>query len=136
MDDKKEYYWSGSYVTIWGEVKDRPDMVIVTDGNDYGELTVVARKELTPKEESYRYKQEQKRADELRLITQKAQENFDTLVEKIVDKALISLSSRMKFNVLFGDSSNVSWAVLVSDELKKMVKEKAPEIVKGKEDPF
>lgn len=122
----KEYYLSGDYVTIWGEVKDKPDMVIVSDGSDYGELIVARRANLIPKEESYRYKKEQERAEELRLITAKAQENFDKLVDDVVDDAIRTLNSRMKFNALFGSdtsSGTAAWAMTVIEALEKIIKD-------------
>lgn len=135
--DKQEYYYNGSYVTIFAEVADHPDMVIVTDGNDYGELNVVRKDQLQKKEESYTFKQAQKRADELRLITQKAQENLDKITEKLVDKAIISLASRIKFNVAFGQGGSAApYALMLSQELEKMIKKEAPKVIAEKEDVF
>src|SRR5574344_2187267 len=135
--DKQEYYYNGSYVTIFSEVTADPDLVVVTDGNDYGELLVVRKNSLKKKEDSYQYQQAQKRADELRLITQKAQENLDRLTEKLVDKAIISLASRIKFNVAFGEGGSAApYALMLSQELEKMIKDKAPEVIKSKETPF
>ena len=128
MSEPQEYYINGDYVTIWGEVKDKPDMVIVTTGDDYGALTVVRRKDLTPKEKSWTFQQAQKRADELRLITQKAEENFNKVVEKVIESACTTLSTRMKMNILFGQGGN-GWAVAVADELNKLVKKDAKEVV-------
>ena len=133
--DKQEYYYNGSYVTIFSEVTDHPDMVIVSDGGDYGELLVVRKDVLKKKEESYQYQQAQKHADELRLITQKAQENLDKLTDKLVDKAITALASRIKFNVAFGDGGSAApYALMLSQELGKMIKDKAPEVIKGQKD--
>lgn len=131
---RQEYLYNSEYVTIAHDVVGDPDLVVVV--TDREEYIVANKKNLQKKEDSWGYKRAQERADELRLITQKAEENLDKIVDKVVDKALIALSSRMKFNVLFGDNSNVGWASLVIDELKKLVKEKAPEVVKGDKDPF
>lgn len=139
MDKEQEYYYDGGYVTIWAEVKDKPDTVIVAEPGGYGDLHVTSRKSLVKKEDSYYFKKAQERADEIRLITAKAQEQLDKLTAKLVDKALIDLASRLKFNVLFGknvDGATAGWAVTISDELKKMVKEKAPEVIKDKKDIF
>lgn len=133
--DKQEYYYNGSYVTIFSEVTDHPDLVIVSDGGDYGELLVVRKDVLKKKEESYQYQQAQKHADELRLITQKAQENLDKLTDKLVDKAITALASRIKFNVAFGDGGSAApYALMLSQELGKMIKDKAPEVIKGQKD--
>ena len=135
--DKQEYYYNGGYVTIFSEVTDHPDLVIVSDGGDYGELLVVRKDVLKKKEESYQYQQAQKRADELRLITQKAQENLDKLTEKLVDKAIISLASRIKFNVAFGSGGSAApYALMLSQELEKMIKKEAPKVIAKKEDVF
>lgn len=135
--DKQEYYYNGSYVTIFSEVTDHPDLVIVSDGGDYGELLVVRKDVLKKKEESYQYQQAQKRADELRLITQKAQENLDKLTDKLVDKAIISLASRIKFNVAFGSGGSAApYALMLSQELEKMIKKDAPKVIAEKEDVF
>lgn len=136
MDKKQEYLHGNGYVTIFADVKDNDDFVIVeTDG---GVLEVARKNNLTKKEDSYNFKRAEERANELRLITQKAQENLDKLASKVVDKALLDLASRLKFNAMFGKDVNgaiVGWAVTISDELKKLVKEKAPEIIK-KDDIF
>lgn len=135
MDEQDYYHSSVGHCRIWGEVADKPDYVIVSENSDYGRLEAVRRKDLVKKEDTWEFQQAQKRADELRMITAKAQENFDKLVDKLVDKALLSLSSRIKFNVLFGKGgSGVAWAGMIVEELEKMVKEKAPEVAKGKEE--
>lgn len=136
MDKEQEYYYNSGYVTIWAEVEGKPDTVIVAEAGNYGDLHVADRKNLVKKEDSYQFKRAQERADELRLITQKAEENFDKLKDKLVDKALLALASRMKFNALFGAGGNVAWAGLVIEELEKLVKEKAEETIKDKKDPF
>lgn len=134
---KQEYLYNSEYVTIANDVTGEPELVVVV--NDHEELIVARRKNLQKKEDSWGYKRELERRDELRLVTAKAQENLDKLVDKVVDKALASLSSRMKMNVVFGKDIGNSggWALMISDELGKLIKEKAPEVVKGKEDfPF
>lgn len=140
MSDIQEYYHSSvGHCTIWGDVVDKPDWVIVSENSDYGTLTAVKRSELQKKEDTWEFKQAEKRRDEIRLMTAKAQEQLDKLTSKLVDKALIDLASRLKFNVLFGknvDGATAGWAVTISDELKKMVKEKAPEVIKDEKDIF
>lgn len=131
--NEQEYYYNSGYVTIWGEVKDKPDMVIVAETGD-GDLSVAKRENLVPKEESYMYKKAQERADELRAITARAEEHFDEVVEKVIDKATSALQMRMKMNAIFSKDigNNAGFAVAIADELKKLVKEKTPEIVKEK----
>jgi len=128
----QEYYYNGGYVVIVGGVEGEEDLVVVNESNSYGGMHVARRSELVKKEESYTFKQAEKRKKELEAITKKAQDNLDKLADKVVDKALISLSSRMKFNVAFGKdmSNSAGWALMVADELKKMVKEKTPEMMK------
>lgn len=124
IDKTKEYYYSGAYVTIVGEIEGQPDLIVVDEGGDYGSMIVARKKELTLKEESYTYKQAQARADELRLFTQKAEEDFEAIVEKVIKVACKALQARIKMNVLFGSaSSGNGWAVTVADELEKLIKE-------------
>lgn len=133
MKETQEYVVDGEYVTIWGEVKDKPELVIVKNGDDYGELKVVNRERLVKKEDSWQWKEAQKRADELRLVTQKAEENFNKITEKVIAAACKSLSTRIKMNVLFGKSSSGNgWAVAIADELEKLIKKEAPEVIKEK----
>lgn len=131
MAESNEFYYEGDYVYIWGEVTDKPEMVIVSDGSDYGELQVVRRDKLIKKEDSYQWKQKQQQADDLRLVTQKAEENFEKVTEKVIKAACGTLKTRMKMNILFGaGASGGGWAVAVADELDKLIKEDAKEIIK------
>lgn len=131
----KEYYYEGDYVYIWAEITGKPELVIVSDGSDYGELQVVRRDKLMPKEDSWKFQQAQKQADDLRLVTAKAEEQFEKITEKIIKAACSALSTRMKMNVLFGkDMTGNGWAVTIADELNKLVREKAPEVIKDEKD--
>lgn len=129
----QEYLYNQEYVTIYKEVD--KDFVIVQ--NDYREMKVAIKKELLKKEDSYYFKKAQERADEIRLITAKAEEKLDELADKLVDKAIITLSARMKLNVLFNkDLGNASgWAITVVNELEKLIKDKdkVQEVLKQKE---
>lgn len=138
MDKEQEYYYNGEYVTVYGEVTDHPEFVIVQERGGYGDLIVARKESLVKKEESYEWKQQQAKADELRKITAKAQENFDDLVEKLIKKATETLSSRMKFNAIFGNKAGnlAGWAVDIANELEKLVQEKAKDVVKDDKDPF
>lgn len=137
LDKTKEYYYSGSYVTIVGDVDGQPDLVVVDEGGDYGSMLVARRKELTPKEESWTFKKAQEHANEIRMITAKAQENLDEIADKIVDDALKKLASRIKFNVAFGEGGvHSAYALMLSDQLTKMIKEDGAKTIKAKEDPF
>lgn len=131
LDKTKEYYWNGGYVTIVGEIEGQPDLIAVDEGGDYGSMMVARKKDLTLKEESYTYKQAQARADELRLLTQKAEGNFEAIVEKVIKVACKALQARIKMNVLFGSaSSGNGWAVTIADELEKLIKEDAKDTIK------
>lgn len=133
---KQEYLYNSEYVTIAHDIVGDEDLVVVT--NDHGEYIVARKSSMQKKEDSYYFKKARERKVELESITKKAQDNLDKLADKLVDKALLDLASRLKFNVLFGkdvDGATAGWAVTISDELKKLVKDKAPDIIK-KEDPF
>lgn len=136
MDNQEYYHRSVGHCMIWGDVVDKPDHVIVSENSDYGQLIVVRRKDLQKKEDTWEFKQAQKRADELRLITAKAQEQFDKLSDRLVDDAIRALSSRMKFNIAFGQGGDAApYALMLSQKLEELIKEKAPEIINeaGKE---
>lgn len=131
--DEQEYYHSSvGYCMIWGDVVDKPEMVIVSENSDYGSITVVKRSELVKKEDTWEYKQAQKRKEEIEAITKKAEDNLNAIASKVVDRALRSLASRMKFNVAFSsDLGNAAgWAITISNELEKMIKEKAKDEMK------
>lgn len=131
IDKTKEYYWNGGYVTIVGEIEGQPDLIAVDEGGDYGSMMVARKKDLTLKEESYTYKQAQARADELRLITAKAEENFEAIYEKIISASCKALSARIKMNAFFGKSNDAdSWAVIIANELEKLIKQDAKDIIK------
>lgn len=138
MDKEQEYYYNGEYVVFYADVVDHPEFAIVQERGGDGEFTVVRKDSLVKKEDSYEWKQQQAKADELRKITAKAQENFDDLVEKLIKKATETLSSRMKFNAIFGNKAGnlAGWAVDIANELEKLVKEKAKDVVKDDKDPF
>lgn len=128
-----EYYSEGDFYIYIEDVPSMPEFAVVREGGDDGYITVVRKNNLIPKEESWQWQQKQKYADELRLVAAKAEENLDKLKDRLVDKALQALSSRMKFNALFGKGGNVAWAGLVIEELEKLVKEKADDVIKGKD---
>lgn len=131
FDKTKEYYYSGAYVTIVGDVEGKPNLIVVDGGGDYGTLTVVEKNKLIPKEESWTWQQAQKRADDIRLVTAKAEEQFEKITEKVIKAACSSLATRMKMNILFKEGmSGNGWAITVADELNKLVREEAPKIIK------
>ena len=129
------YVSSGDFFYYIEDVPHNPEFAICREsGDDYGYLTIVRKSDLKPREETWQWQQKQKYDDELRLLTSKSEENFDKLKDKLVDSALKSLASRLKFNALFGkDSSNMGWVGLVVDELNKLIKEKAEDTIKGKD---
>lgn len=132
-----EYYYDGDFYIYIEDVPSMPEFAIMREGGDDGHITVCRKSNLKLKEDSWQWQQKQKHADELRLITQKAQENLDKLTEKLVDKAIISLASRIKFNVAFGSGGSAApYALMLSQELEKMIKKEAPKVIAEKEDVF
>jgi hypothetical protein len=132
---EQEYLYNGEYVTIVDPIGDSDDLVCVS--NDHDELIVARRSNLTKKEDSYGFKKAEERRKELNDITAQAEANLDKVVEKVIEKAVASLSTRMKLNAVFGKDIGTAggWALMVSDELTKLIKEEAPKIVK-KDDIF
>lgn len=125
----QEYIYHSEYVTIVDKYDHGDEMVIVV--NDQEELLVAQRSLLKRKEDSWGWKRQEERRDEIQLITAKAQENFDKLADKLVDKALSTLATRMKMNVIFGkDLDNADgWAIMISKELEKLIREDAKAIM-------
>jgi hypothetical protein len=120
------------------DVKGNKDLVVVLDSNGYSEYMIARKSDLVKLEDSYEYKRARERTKELKELTQKAEDNLKAIADKVVDRALSSLASRIKFNTMFADDTSpgqAAWAVQVTDELKKMIKEEAPKAVE-KKDPF
>ena len=137
MDKDQIYMYNRDEVKVHHEIPDMPEYVIVLDANGYGEWIIARKTDLVKKEDSYEFKSAKERADELRLITQKAEERLDKLTDKLVDKAIISLASRIKFNVAFGSGGSAApYALMKSQELEKMIKKDAPKVITEKEDIF
>lgn len=141
MDKKQEYYNSSvGYVTIFAEVVDQPDFVVVEENGGYGELSVIRKKDLVKKEDSYEYKERERRKKELEAIASEAEKRLDEIAEQLVDKSLKSLSTRIRLNAMFGKAENASFALTIVAELEKMIKEKPKETlkeaIKKKADPF
>lgn len=132
MAEKQVYVVDGEDMVISHEIKDKNDLVVMEQEDGYGWYKVVYRKDLVKKEDSYQYKNAQKRADELRLITQKAEENYEKIVEKIIKAAVSTLQTRIKMNVLLGkgggDGSD-TWAIIIANELNKIVKDDAKAVI-------
>lgn len=128
--DEQEYLYNSEYVTISHKVEGDDGLVVVE--NHHGELIVASRSGLTKKEDSWEYKKAQERKQEIEAITKKAEDNLNAIASKVVDRALRSLSSRMKFNAAFSNDlgNSAGWAIMISNELEKMIKEKAKDEMK------
>lgn len=128
------YYSEGDFYYYIEDVPSMPEFAVVREGGDDGYITVVRKNKLIPQEESWQWQQKQKYADEMRLVTAKAQEQFDKLKDKLVDDAIRALQSRVKFNVAFGKGgSSGAYAMILVEQLESLIKEKAEDAVKGKE---
>lgn len=128
--DKQEYIYNGDYVTIAHSIEGEDDLVVVV--TDREELLVARKSNLQKKEDSWGYKRSQERSKELDDMTKKARERFEAISDKIVNDALSSLASRMKFNTMFGQDTTpgqAAWVVQVTDELNKLIKKDGPETV-------
>lgn len=122
MERGKEYYLNGNFVTFWSELKDNKDFVVVEDSD--GVLKVARLSSLKDKEDTYEWQRKERYKKELEAITAEAEKNFDEVAEKIVDKALSSLATRIRLNAMFGEPANASFALTVVAELEKMIKDK------------
>lgn len=137
IDKDQVYMYNREEVKVHQEVTGMPDLVIVLQADGYGQWIVARKKDLVKKEDSYEYKRAKERADEIRLITAKAQENFDKLTNKLVDNAIRALASRIKFNVAFGEGGlHSGYAIMLSTELEKMIKKEAPKLLEKKDELF
>lgn len=128
----EEYYYNGEYVTIFAEVTDNPDFVVVDNGDN---ILVARRSSLQKKEDTYQWQQQLKRKAELDELREKVDAELNKIADKVVDSALRALASRLKFNVMFGQGVNggtAAWAIEVSNELEKLVKDKTKEKLKDK----
>lgn len=136
MERDTEYYLDGDIVTFWSALKDNKDFVVVSTGD--GDLRTARVSSLQNKEDTYQWQQKEKYKKELEAITADAESNLDQIVDKIVDKALKNLATRIRLNAMFGDASNASFALTAVAELEKMIKDKGDvkEKLKKKADPF
>lgn len=130
----KEYWSYGDCYFYIEDVPHNTDFAIVREGGDEGYITVVRKSDLKPIEETWQYQQKAKYKAELERVTETAQANLDELAEKVVDKALKSLASRMKMNIVFGKGgAGNAWALTITEELEKLVRESGKKIAKKEE---
>lgn len=124
-----QYYSSGDFFEYIEDVPSMPDFAVVREGGD-GYITVARKSDLKPYEESWQWQRKEAAKERLEKVTAKAQANLDKLTEKLVDKALISLASRIKFNVAFGEGGvHNAYALMLSTELEKMIRKEAPKVI-------
>lgn len=136
IEKDQEYIYDNRVFTFFANIEaenESQDEWVVVQDEDYV-IATVRKKDLVKKEDTYQYKRAQERADEIRLITARAEEKLDELSDKLVDKALKQLSTRMKLNAVFSKDIGNSggWALTVSNELEKMIKEQAKETIEDK----
>lgn len=119
------YYLHGGKVTLVSEYtyKDR-EYCVVYGGDD--DFTTCRKSDLQKWEETWHYQEEQKR--KARLEQWKACE--DQIVERMQNKAIKSLASRIKLNAFFGKSGGgAAYTLVIMEELEKLIKEdKDPDV--------
>jgi len=126
------YYYSGDFYEYVEDVPSMPEFCVVREGGEDGYLTVVRKKELIPYEESWQWQQKEKEKQRLETLTDKVKANLDELAKQVVDKALKDLALRIKLNVAFGKATGgEAYAIILSTELEKMIRESAKKIAKG-----
>lgn len=134
LDHNELYVASGEFYYYIEDVPHNPDFAICRESSDdYGYLTVVRKSDLKLRTETWQWQQNEKYKAEMEAQLGKVQANLDELAEQVVDKALKSLSGRMKLNIVFGKGgSGSAWALPITDELEKMIRESGKKIA-GKE---
>lgn len=134
LEPGKMYCCYGDFYYYIEDVPSNPDFAICQEGGDDGYMTVCRKSDLKPQEETWQWQQKEKYAAELQKKVDVVQANLDELAEKVVDKALKSLASRIKLNVAFGKGGASDYAALtVAQEVEKMIRESGKKIA-GKED--
>lgn len=137
LKEGQEYYSEGDFYIYIEDVPSMPEFAVVRESGDGGYVTVVRKSNLILKEESWQWKRKEEHKKELEEITAKAEANFDAMVEKVIAKACKALQARMKMNILFGKSmGSDGWGIAVANELEKLIKEDAKEVVEDRKDIF
>lgn len=113
------YFLNGGKVVLVSEFTyNEREYCVVFGGDD--EFSVTRKENLKKWEETWHYQEEQKR--KARLDKWRACE--DQIVQRMQDKAIKALSTRIKFNAFFGkNSGNNAWIAVITDELDKLIKE-------------
>lgn len=136
MDKEQVYMYNREEVKYHFDVEGNEDLVVVLDSDGYGEYKIARKTDLVKKEDSYEHKRARERARELEQITENAKKNLKKMSDKLVDEAIKTLSSRIKFNVAFGEGgAHGAYALMLSESLTKLIKEEAPKAIE-KKDPF
>lgn len=119
------YFVNGQKVVLVTEFTYKEREYCVVYGGDDG-FSVWQKSYLKKWEETWNYQEEQKR--KARLEQWKACE--DQIVQRMQNKAIKSLTTRIKLNAFFGSKvGGGAYAVVLAEELEKLIKEdKSPEV--------
>jgi len=116
----KEYYldyYGKSPVTIIHEFTYNGHKKAVVDNGE--NHLVTWKKDLLPWENTSLYVSEKRAKDKLDKLTQ----DYEELLKTMQDKAVKSLSSRIRINVVFGNTAGAEGALVIVKELEKLIYE-------------
>lgn len=112
------YFLNGKRVTIASEFEfDGRELCVVYEGDEWFE--VCRKSDLKKWEDTYHYQQEKKWEDRKLALEQYGKK----IIERMQNKAIKGISNRIKFNTFFGGKSGSAFALVVADEINKLIKE-------------
>lgn len=129
LKKKTEYYHLGRRCKVVGkaETGEKTTWVVVRFGDDSYDYDyeVVRALDLHLWEDTWEYKEQQKRKEEIALLNK----NKETIIEELQNAAIKSLTNRIRLNAFFSEKTNGKDSAIVMvlvDELNKLIKEQKP----------
>lgn len=116
--DKQIYFVNGTKVQLVHEFTFKEqEFAVVFHGDD--EFSVYHKCDLKKWEETWNYQEEQKKIARAELW----KEYEDKIIHRMQDKAIKGIANRIKLNAFFSAKSGAAYAVVVADEINKLIKE-------------
>mgnify|MGYP003352565483 CR=1 FL=1 len=111
------YFLNGSRVTLINEFTyNKREYCVVYTGDDWFE--VCKKSDLKKWEETYRYQEEQKQKARAELW----KKYESKIIERMQNKAISGIANRLKLNAFFGKGGGKAYAVVISEEIEKLIK--------------